>query len=67
MKNLSRWVKTFATAAWFWVQGAVAQTETAASTADAASNASLAIIKSDFDLLKLLGLLCIAISVTLVT
>ena len=47
------------------LQRAVAQTEAPGSTADAAMTASLAILKSDFDLLKLLGLLGIVVSVAL--
>ena len=65
MKISSRWLGVFAVSIWCGLQSAGAQIEVPASTADTSMTASLAILKSEFDLLKLLGLFGIAVSVAL--
>lgn len=59
MKNLLRALGTFAVSTYMGLQSAVAQTD------PGAGDAALATLKSDFDLLKLLGLFGIAISVAM--
>jgi len=65
MKMSSRWLGVFAVSIWCGLHSALAQSEVPVSAADASMAASLAILKSDFDLLKLLGLFGIAVSVAL--